>query len=139
MIPSNRRRLLWLLRLAGATEMLAFFAVIMPRSSMEVSHSWLGLGVMPSSSVLMFMIREASYTYGMHGVTLWILASDPDRFRPIILLNGISFLLAGGVFFIIDHTSGMPLWWVVGDSLSCATFGAAVLWLMRRSQDLVKN
>ena len=132
MISINRPRLLsWLLRLAGATEMLAFFAVIMPRTWMEVSHSWLGLGVMPTSSVLMFMIREASYTYGMHGLSLWILASDPDRFRPMILLNGISFLLAGLVFFMIDHTSRLPLWWAIGDSLSCATFGAAVLWLMR--------
>jgi hypothetical protein len=133
MISINRRLLLsWLLRLAGATEMLAFFAVIMPRAWMEVSHSWLGLGVMQSSSVLMFMIREASYTYGMHGLSLWILASDSDRFRPIILLNGISFVLAGLVFFIIDHTSGMPLWWAIGDSFSCATFGAAVLLLMKR-------
>lgn len=126
----DRKLLLsWLLRLVGLIEVLAFVAVIMPRSWMEASHSWLGLGQMPEGSVLMFMIRQASYAYGMHGISLWILASDVKRFRPLLLLNGFSFLLAGPVFFIIDYTTGMPWWWTVADSLSCAFFGVALLWL----------
>ena len=119
----------WLLRAAGAIEILAFIAVAMPRSWMEVSHAWLGLGQMPGGAVIMFMIRQASYTYGMHGISLWILASDQERFRPLLILNGISFLLAAPVFFVIDHTSGMPLWWTVSDALGCGFFGAALLWL----------
>ncbi|HEX8774131.1 MAG TPA: hypothetical protein VF735_11015 [Pyrinomonadaceae bacterium] len=119
----------WLLRVAGAVEILAFVAVAMPRSWMEVSHAWLGMGEMPGGAVTMFMIRQASYTYGMHGISLWVLASDPDRFRPLLILNGISFLLAAPVFFVIDHTSGMPLWWTVADTFGCAFFGAALLWL----------
>ena len=54
-----------LLRLTGAIEILAFIAVIMPRRWMQISHSWLGLGVMPRGPVLMFLIRQASYTYGI--------------------------------------------------------------------------
>ena len=119
----------WLLRLAGSIEILAFIAVAMPRSWMEVSHEWLGLGEMPGGAVIMFMIRQASYSYGMHGISLWILASDVDRFRPLLILNGISFLLAALVFFLIDYTSGMPLWWTVSDTSGCAFFGAALLWL----------
>ena len=126
----NHQRLqAWLLRLAGACEMLSFFAVVMPRSWMEASHAWLGMGVMPDSAVLMFMIRQASYVYGMHGVSLWILATDVVRFRPLIVLNGISFLLAGPIFFLIDYTSGVPWWWTVVDALGCGLFGAALLWL----------
>jgi hypothetical protein len=121
----------WLLRLAGTVEILAFVAVVMPRSWMEVSHAWLGLGEMPTGPVTMFMIRQASYTYGMHGISLWILAADVNRFRPLLILNGISFLLAAPVFFVIDHTAGMPLWWTVADAAGCAFFGAALLWLNR--------
>lgn len=129
----NHRRLLsWLLRITGSTEILAFFAVVMPRSWMEVSHAWLGLGEMPSGPIIMFMIRQASYVYGMHGISLWVLASDVDRFRPLVILNGVSFLLAGLVFFVIDYTSGIPLWWTAIDTVACAFFGAAVLWLSRR-------
>jgi len=129
---NSQRLLSWLLRLAGAVEILAFFAVIMPRSWMEVSHAWLGMGEMPSGPLIMFMIRQASYTYGMHGVSLWILASDVTRFRTLILLNGIAYLLAAPVFFLIDLTSGMPWFWTVGDSLSCGFFGAGLLLLNRR-------
>jgi hypothetical protein len=120
----NRRRLQsWLLRLAGA--------VVMPRSWMEASHEWLGMGEMPRGAVLMFMIRQASYVYGMHGVSLWVLASDVVRYRKLVLLNGVSFLLAAPVFFLIDHSAGMPLYWTVADSLGCGFFGAALLWLNR--------
>jgi hypothetical protein len=125
------RRLLqsWLLRLAGAVEILAFVAVVMPRSWMEASHEWLGLGEMPRGAVVMFMIRQASYAYGMHGVSLWVLATDVERYRKLVVLNGVSFLLAAPVFFLIDHTAGMPLYWTVSDSLGCGLFGAALLWL----------
>ena len=126
----NRERLLvWLLRVSGTFEMLAFLAVVMPRSWMESSHSWLGLGQMPDGPILMFMIRQASYTYGMHGVSLWVLATDVVRFRPLIIFNGIAFLLAALVFFLIDYAEGIPWWWTVVDVLGCGSFGAALLWL----------
>lgn len=128
----NQERLqTWLLRLVGAIELLAFFAVVMPRSWMEASHAWLGLGEMTGGAVTMFMIRQASYTYGMHGISLWVLAADVRRFRPLVLLNGISFLLAAPVFFLIDYTSGLPFWWTLADAFGCGFFGAAMLWLDR--------
>jgi hypothetical protein len=129
---NSRQLLSWLLRLAGATEILAFFAVVMPRSWMEVSHTWLGLGVMPGGPLIMFMIRQASYTYGMHGVSLWVLSTDVIRFRALVVLNGIAYLLAGPIFFLIDYGSGMPWYWTVIDSLGCGFTGAAILLLTRK-------
>jgi hypothetical protein len=126
---NSQRLQAWILRLTGATEILAFFAVVMPRSWMEISHTWLGMGEMPDGPLLMFMIRQASFSYGMHGVSLWVLASDVTRFRKLIILNGIAFLLAGPVFFWIDYTTGMPWWWTVVDSLGCGSFGVAMLGL----------
>ncbi|MFL6228654.1 MAG: hypothetical protein ACJ741_07725 [Pyrinomonadaceae bacterium] len=129
----DRERLqAWLLRLVGAVEVLAFVAVVMPRAWMEAGHEWLGLGAMPPSVVLMFMIRQASYSYGMHGVSLWVLASDVRRFRPLVVFNGVAYLLAAPAFAIIDHTSGMPLLWTLSDSASCLFFGGALLWLTRQ-------
>ena len=127
----RKRLLIWLLRLAGTIEILAFVAVIMPRAWMEGAHAWLGLGQMRVSPLLMFMIRQASYSYGMHGISLWLLAMDVERFRLLILLNGIAYLLASPVFFLIDYTSGVPSWWTLGDTASCLFFGAGVLWLAR--------
>jgi hypothetical protein len=121
----------WILRIAGAVEILAFFSVVMPRSWMEASHSWLGFGDMPTGPIIMFMIRQASYAYGMHGVSLWLVAADVKRFQPLIVLNGISFLLAGVVFALIDYSAGMPYWWTIIDAFGCSSFGAAVLLLSR--------
>lgn len=98
---------------------------------METSHAWLGLGEMPGGPILMFMIRQASFFYGVHGVLLWLLASDVVRFRPLVIFTGVSYLLAAPVFFIIDHTSEMPVWWMVVDAVSCAFLGSALLWLNR--------
>ena len=129
---NSQRLLSWLLRLAGSVEIIAFFAVVLPRSWMEVSHAWLGLGEMPRGPIIMFMIRQASYTYGIHGVSLWVLASDAARFRTLVLLNGIAYLLSAPVFFLIDFTSGMPWWWTAGDTFGCGLLGAALLWLNQR-------
>jgi len=122
----------FILRLSGAIEMLAFIAVVMPRSWMEAGHTWVGLGVMPGGPLLMFMIRQASYVYGMHGVSLWVMASDLKRFRSLLILNGISFTLAAAVFFWIDYSSGMPWFWTLSDPISSGFFGIALLWLNRK-------
>ena len=130
----NRQRLqAWLLRLSGSVEMLAFLAVAMPRAWMEAAHAWLGMGEMPSGSVVMFMIRQASFTYGMHGISLWVIASDVERFRFLVLLNAIAYLVSGPVFFLIDYNAGMPWWWAVGDLFACGSFGGLLLWLSRSS------
>jgi hypothetical protein len=130
----SRRLLEWFLRLAGITEIIAFFAVAMPRSWMEATHAWLGMGAMPDAPLVMFMVRQASYVYGMHGVSLLVLATDVVGFRKLIILNGISFLLAGPVFFWIDYTAGMPWWWTLADPLSCAFTGAVFLVLGGRQK-----
>jgi len=130
----NRQRIsAFLLRLSGSVEILAFIAVVMPRSWMEIAHTWLGMGEMPSGPIIMFMIRQASYTYGMHGISLWVIASNVERFRLLVILNGIAFLVAAPVFFLIDHSSGMPLWWTLGDAFRCGGLGAALLWLNYRT------
>ena len=125
----RERWLAWLLRAAGVFEMLAFFAVAMPLSWMEASHAWLGMGEMLVSPLLMFMIRQASYSYGMHGLSLWVLAADVRRFRPLVILNGIAYLLAAPVFYFIDVSAGIPWWWTVSDVFGCGLLGAALLWL----------
>jgi hypothetical protein len=128
----NRRRLLaWVLRLVGSVEALAFGAVVMPRAWMEAFHARLGLSDMPTGPVFDSVMRQVSFTYGLHGVALWIIASDVMRYRPLVTFTGIGYLLAGPVFLLIDSTAGMPWFWVAGDGGSCLLVGALVLGLLR--------
>lgn len=87
------------------------------------------MGQMVRGPLIMFMIRQASYTYGVHGLSLWVIASDVVRFRKLVIFNGIVFLLAGPVFFLIDWTAGMPGWWTFGDTFGCAGLGIVILLL----------
>jgi len=120
----------WLLRLAGTVELAAFGAAAMPRQWMETAHRWLGLGDMPEGAVVDFMIRQASFTYGLHGVLMWLLAADVVRFRPLIVFTGISYIVAAPVFVVIDSTSGMPWWWTAADGGSCLCLGIVLLYLV---------
>lgn len=126
--------LVCLLRLAGTVELFAFAAVVMPRAWMEAGHGWLGLGTMPEGPIVDFLIRQASFTYGLHGVLLWLLSCDVVRFRPLVIFTGTSYVLAAPVFFLIDLTAQMPWFWTLGDAGSCLAFGAAVLWLDWRAR-----
>jgi hypothetical protein len=96
---------------------------------MEWSHERLGMGVMPRGAVVDYMIRQASVVYGLQGIAMWILASDVERFRPLIRFTGLSFLLVAPIFVVIDNIAGMPSFWAVGDGVCCAILGAAVFWL----------
>lgn len=129
----------WVLRLAGAVEILAFFAVVMPRSWMEASHTWLGMGEMPDGPLIMFMIRQASYAYGMHGVSLWLLATDVRRFRLLVLFNAAAYVIASVVFAAIDYLVGMPLWWTIVDAFGCGSTGVALLLLDREIKRAVNS
>ena len=124
--------LVLLLRLAGTVELLAFTAVVMPRAEMARFHYSLGLGEFPSLGITDFMIRQASYTYAVHGIVLWLLSTNLNRYRPLIALTGLSYTVAGPLFAWIDWTSGMPPWWTVFDGLACLLFGMAILILLSR-------
>src|SRR5262245_44143253 len=120
----------WLLRLMGSVELGAFFAVAMPRQWMEAGHTWLGLGEMPDGAIVNFMIRQASFTYGLHGILLWLLSWDVVRFYPLVVFTGVSYVVAAPVFLMIDITSRMPWFWTVGDAGSSLFFGSILLCLV---------
>lgn len=124
----------WLLRLIGSVELGAFVAVVTPRQWMETGHSWLGLGVMPDGAVVDFMIRQASFTYGLHGILLWLLSRDVSRFQPLVVFTGVSYTVAAPVFLAIDWSSGMPWFWTAGDAASCFASGCALLVLGWRAR-----
>jgi hypothetical protein len=133
----NYRRLqAWVLRLVGTVELFAFGAVVMPGAWMEAHYLRLGLGEMPQGPVFDSVMRQVSFTYGLHGVGMWLIASDVIRYRPFVVLTALGYLLAGPVFLLIDLTAGMPWFWMVGNAGSCLLIGGivcALLWGERTS------
>ncbi|HKA56315.1 MAG TPA: hypothetical protein VKJ47_21910 [Candidatus Binatia bacterium] len=120
----------WVLRLVGAVEMLAFGAVFLPRAWMEAIRAGMGLPDLPPGPVFDSVMRQVSFTYGLHGVALWFIAADVGRYRPLVILTAVGYLLAGPVFFVVDLTNGMPWSWMVGNGGSCLLIGVLLGWLL---------
>ena len=120
----------WALRLVGAVEMLAFGAVLLPRAWMESIHAGMGLTEMPQGPVFDSVMRQVSFTYGVHGVALWIIAADVGRYRSLVILTVIGYLAAAPVFFIVDRANDMPWSWTAGNGGSCLLIGMVLLGLL---------
>ena len=102
---------------------LAFGAVVMPRAWMESGHALLGFPETPKGPVFDAVMRQVSFTYGLHGIGMWFIAADVVRYRPLVVLTALGYLLAGPVFILIDWTAGMPWFWMVGNGGSCLLIG----------------
>jgi hypothetical protein len=120
----------WVLRLVGTVEVLAFGAVVLPRAAMETMHAGMGLADMPKGPVFDSVMRQVSFSYGLHGVALWFIAADVNRYHPLVILTALGYLLAGPVFVAIDLSNGMPWFWITGNGGSCLLIGALLLALL---------
>jgi hypothetical protein len=129
---TTRWRLLqaWMLRLVGTVEFFAFAAVLMPAAWMEDTRRSLGLTPMPQDPVFDSVMRQVSFTYGLHGVALWLIADDVVRYRPLVILTAVGYLLAAPAFLAIDLGNGMPWTWMAGNSGSCLVIGTLLTGLL---------
>jgi len=125
-----RRLQAWVLGLVGATEMLAFAAVPVQRATMAEIHAWLGLGEMPTAPLFDSLMRQVSFTYGLHGVALLVMATDVVRYRPLVILSAIGYFVTPPVFIAIDVANGMPWWWVANMGGSCLLIGTILFALL---------
>jgi hypothetical protein len=109
---------------------MAFGAVVMPSAWMDDFHIRLGLAEMPKGPVFDSTMRQVSFTYGLHGIAMWLIAADVTRYRPLVILTGIGYLVTGPVFLLIDLQNGMPWSWTMGNGGACLVIGAVVLALL---------
>jgi hypothetical protein len=69
--------------------------------------------------------------YGFHGVLLFVVSTNPVRFRPIVQFIGVMNLLFGILMTGIDVNAGMPHWWTLAEGPPISGFGVAILYLCR--------
>jgi hypothetical protein len=121
------------LHVLGWTTLAALGAVVMPRSWMAATHEWLGLGEFPAAPIVENLARSVSAFYAIFGAVCLFVASDIERYRPLIKLLGSLLLLFGAALIVIDLAAGMPAWWTASEGLSTIVFGILVVALSRSS------
>lgn len=117
------------LRFIAVVQMLTLGIVFVPEAWIDSWHGWLGLGQMPDSPFLRYVIRGASYCQAGIGVLLWVMATDVVRYRPLVIATSAIYLVGGLAFYFIDTIAGLPRWWCLMDSVSCLLAGGVLLTL----------
>jgi hypothetical protein len=119
--------------LGGIPGLLALVPVFMPFSWMVDTHRWLGLGEMPTGPIVEYLARSLSAFYALVGALCLVMASDLDRYRPLVRFFGVCLALLGIVFTGVDLAAGMPWWWTVIEGPGAVPVGGLVYYLARSS------
>ena len=115
---------LWI---AGVGCLLSVFGMFLPISAWESIARFFGIESLPDSPQFMYAVRLMSGTYAAVGVFFIILALDPMKYGVMVPFSGLGAVFVGVVCAIAGLLTAMPLWWFLGDSLSCLVLGVLIL------------
>lgn len=104
-----------MLRAGGAVLVLAFLAMLLPVEWMAATHTWLGLGELPRAPVVDYLARSVAALYGFHGILLFIVATDPEKYRAIVRYLAFMNIGLGLMLLAIDVHAGLPLFWTLAE------------------------
>jgi hypothetical protein len=125
--------------LLGIGSLFALVPVFMPMSWMAATHRWLGLGEMPTGPIVEHLARSLSAFYALVGALCLVMASDLDRYRPLVRFFGVCLALLGIVFTGVDLAAGMPWWWTALEGPGAVPIGALVYFLARPGHNPCKQ
>ena len=123
--------LMILLRFVGVSALFALVAVFMPLSWMTATHHWLGMGEMPTAPVVEYLARSLSAFYALVGALCLVMASDLERYRPLVRFFALAFIVLSILFTGVDVAAGMPWWWSASEGPGGVVFGALLFVLAR--------
>jgi hypothetical protein len=134
MTTSDQVLVMLLRYLLGIPGLFALVAVFMPLSWMAAAHCWLGLGEMPTVPVVEYLARSVSAIGALLGALCLVMASDLERYRPLVRFFGVALALLGIVFTGVDLVAGMPWWWTAFEGPPGVPVGALLFVLARPAQ-----
>jgi hypothetical protein len=86
---------------------------------------------MLAGPVVEYLARSVSAFYALVGALCVVVASDVDRYRPLVRLLGMGVALMGLVLLFIDLAAGMPWWWTASEGPGSIVVGAVLFVLAR--------
>lgn len=128
----HEKALVWLLRISGIILLTALVPAVMPFSWMQVIHCQLGMGELPTESIMGYLTRSLSLFYAMHGALIIFVSLDIRRYLPVVKFLAVISILFGIGMIVLDAAVGMPLYWIVFEGPLVILLGAAILWLACR-------
>jgi hypothetical protein len=98
---------------------------------MAATHRWLGLGELPVAPIMEYLARSVSAFYVLFGAVCLVMASDLERYRPLVRFLAVAVILLSIVFTGVDLAAGMPWWWTAFEGPPGIGVGALLFFLAR--------
>jgi hypothetical protein len=131
MTRADKALVILLRYLLGIPGLFALVGVFMPLSWMAAAHRWLGLGEMPTAPIVEYLARSVSAIDALLGALCLVMASDLERYRPLVRFLGVAFALMSVVLLGVDLAAGMPWWWSASEGPGGVVFGVLMFFLAR--------
>jgi hypothetical protein len=109
--------------------LLSMFGLCLPVSVLESVANYFG-----TRTFIIYGIRTASAAFVGMGTISIVLALNPMKYGAIVPVLGISSIFIGVVCVVTGLTVGMPIIWLLGDSLFCALLGALVFLFWQKAK-----
>ena len=122
---------LWI---AGILCLLSVFGMFLPISAWEFIAKFFGAESLPDSPMVEYVVRLMLATYAAVGVFFIILALRPMDYGIMVPFSGLAAVVLGVICAITGLAVGMPLWWFLGDSLSCLVLGVLIFVFWRKAK-----
>lgn len=118
-----------MLRIIGSFSLTAVVFVVVPHSWMNAIHSWLGMGELPATPIIIYLTRSISAIYALLGVLMWTSSYQPARYRSLLRNFGWAIVLFGAALIAIDIQAGLPAFWTWWEGPFTIAFGCAMAYL----------
>jgi hypothetical protein len=115
---------LWI---AGVGCLLSISGMILPVSTWQLIAKFFGVGPIPDSPPVLYLVPTMSASYAIIGIFFIILALRPMDYGIMVPFSGLAAVVLGFVCALTGVTVGMPAIWYLGDSLSCIVVGMLIV------------
>jgi len=107
--------------------LLSISGMILPISTWQPIAKFFGVGSIPESPLVIYLVRVMSASYAVIGIFFIILALRPMDYGIMVPFSGLAAVVLGFVCALTGVTVGMPAIWYLGDSLSCIVVGLLIV------------
>jgi len=111
----------------GVLCLLSAAGLAVPWSSLVSWAEFIGLQAPPDHPVIVYCARMGSLGSALIGIFFLVLASDPVRYRAMLVLAVCGCFAVAAVALVAGRVTGMQPLWYLGDTVSCTVAGALIL------------
>lgn len=102
-------------------------ALVLPWPSIVRALGTIGLEAPPEHPVVIYGARLMVLAFALIGVFFLVLASDPLRYRPMLVLAVCGCFAVAACALVTGWLTGIQPLWYLGDAVSCAVAGVFIL------------